>query len=175
MVRTLKTEGIVLKKKSLLNTDKLIIFLTPKYGKITTFAKGIKRITSRRLPHTQTANLVFLQAQRRNDRLYLGETTLLSGFSQIKKDEAKSNCLYLMFFILDRLIPAEQEDERLYRLVKYFLVTLSKNTGATGDFFTDYLNLILSYLGYTHEKKSFNELRFTIEELIHEKFPRISI
>ncbi|MBI4009495.1 recombination protein O N-terminal domain-containing protein, partial [Candidatus Roizmanbacteria bacterium] len=51
MKRTLKTEAIVLRKRSLPNQDKIVTLFTKELGKLNVFAKGIKKITSRRLPH----------------------------------------------------------------------------------------------------------------------------
>ncbi|PIP63744.1 hypothetical protein COW97_01050, partial [Candidatus Roizmanbacteria bacterium CG22_combo_CG10-13_8_21_14_all_34_12] len=56
--RSLKTEAVVLKKKDLLNKDVLISVFSQDLGRLTLFAKGIKKITSRRSPHLQTGNLV---------------------------------------------------------------------------------------------------------------------
>ena len=58
MKRTIKTEAVVLRKRSLPNQDAIVTLFTKELGKINTIAKGIKKITSRRLPHTQTANLI---------------------------------------------------------------------------------------------------------------------
>ncbi|MBI4226632.1 DNA repair protein RecO, partial [Candidatus Roizmanbacteria bacterium] len=58
MKRTIKTEAIVLRKRSLPNQDTIVTLFSKKIGKVNAFAKGIKKITSRRLPHVQTANLI---------------------------------------------------------------------------------------------------------------------
>ena len=42
--RTLKTEAIVLRKRSLPNQDVIVTLLTKELGKINTIAKGIKKI-----------------------------------------------------------------------------------------------------------------------------------
>ncbi|MEK7109728.1 MAG: DNA repair protein RecO, partial [Patescibacteria group bacterium] len=71
--RSLKTEAIVLKKKDLLNKDVLISLFTQDLGRLTIFAKGVKKITSRRSPHLQTGNLINVLISHKNDHYYLQE------------------------------------------------------------------------------------------------------
>ena len=94
MIRSLKTEAIVLRKKDLLNRDVLISFFSQNLGRLTVFAKGIKKITSRRSPHLQTGNLINVLLSHKSDRFYLQESQLISGFSELKKDEGKVRQLY---------------------------------------------------------------------------------
>ena len=50
MTRNLKTEAIVLKKKDLLNKDVLISLFTQDLGRLTIFAKGVKKSPAGVLP-----------------------------------------------------------------------------------------------------------------------------
>src|SRR3990167_8803534 len=100
MMRSLKTEAIVLKKKDLLNRDILISFFTKDLGRLTVFAKGVKKITSRRSPHLQTGNLINVIISHKNDRYYLQESQLISGFSELKKDEDKVKQLNFYLFLI---------------------------------------------------------------------------
>ena len=175
MKRTIKTEAIVLRKRSLPNQDKIITLFTKEQGKIKAFAKGIKKITSRRLPHVQTANLIKAVIYKKDDRFYLQETNLISGFSQIKKDSHKVQLLYLFLFVIERLLPENQLETAVYKLVMSFLVELSKSDNQDGSLSARYLNKILKLLGYSKEDKSYNELISSIEEIIHEKMPDLHI
>ena len=171
MTRSLKTEAIVLRKKDLLNQDVLISFFSQDLGRLKVFEKGVKKITSRRSPHLQTGNLINVIISHKNDRYYLQESQLISGFSELKKDEDKVKQLYFFLFILDRLLPENQKEERAYNLTKKFLIDLSHPSGKKRLSLLYYLNKLMSLLGYLHEDKNFNELRFLIEEIINEKIP----
>ncbi len=175
MTRSLKTEAIVLRKKDLLNRDVLISFFTQDLGRLTVFAKGVKKITSRRSPHLQTGNLINVIINHKNDRYYLQESQLISGFSELKKDEDKIKQLYLFLFILDRLLPENQKEERAYNLTKKFLINLSHPSGKKKLSLLYYLNKLMSFLGYLHQTKNFNELKFFIEEIINEKIPSLPL
>lgn len=171
MIRHLKTETIVLRKKDLLNKDVLISFFTKELGKLTVLAKGVKKITSRRSPHLQTGNLINILLSQKNDRYYLQESQLISGFSELKKAENKVRELYSFLFILDRLLPENQKEEHVYNLTKKFIIDLSNPDEKARIGLSKYLNKLMGSLGYLHEEKNLPELRSLIQEIIDEKIP----
>ena len=174
MSRSLKTEAIILKKKDLLNKDVLISVFSQDLGRLTLFAKGIKKITSRRSPHLQTGNLVNILVSHKNERYYLQESELLSGFSELKKDEKKVSNLYLFLFVLERLLPEQQKETKAYNLTKNFLIDLSKST-KPNSIAVKYLSDIMMQLGYLDKKVNFPELKSLIEEIINEKIPLLQL
>lgn len=171
MFRTIKTEAIVLKKKSLLNKDYLVTMFSETEGKIKTMAKGVKKITSRRLSHLQTGNLIETIINKKAERLYLQETKLISAFSKIKDSQIKTGYLYYFLFILERLMAEGQKDFSAYNLLRKFLIELSENNQFTEVKLDQYVNRLIQDLGYTKENKSSSELRLIIEEIINEKLP----
>ncbi|MFH0979600.1 MAG: DNA repair protein RecO [Candidatus Roizmanbacteria bacterium] len=174
MVRSFKTEALVLRKKSLLHKDILVSLFSETDGKVNVFAKGVKKLTSRRSPHLQTGNLINVQLHKKNDRIYLEESNLVSGFSELKKDQEKVNILYQFFFVLERILPEHQKEEAVYNLTKSFLVKLSKSA-SNYDILAVYFNKLLKLLGYTKESHDIIELEAIISELINEKLPSFSI
>lgn len=174
MLKTLKTEAIVLKKRNLLGKDVLISLFTETDGKIIAVAKGLRKITSKRSPHLQTGNLIKIQLNRKKDRSYLEETSLISGFSEIKKDERKINILYQFFFVLDRLLPENQKENTVYQLTKSFLIKLSQKT-LNNNILSIYLNKVLKALGYLKKDYTIEKLKKIIFDLINEKMPFFDI
>lgn len=174
MIRSLKTEAIVLKKKDLLNKDVLISLFTQDLGRLTIFAKGVKKITSRRSPHLQTGNLINILISHKNDHYYLQESQMLSGFSELKKDENKVEQLYMFLFVLDRLLPEQQKETKIYNLTKNFLIDLSKSF-KSGTIIIKYLTEAMKLMGYLDKKVSKAELKSLIEEIINEKIPPLPL
>lgn len=175
MTRFLKTEALVLKKRNLLNKTVILTLFTEKYGRLNVVAFGIGKITSRRLSYGQTGNLIAALIYKKNDRFYLQETQLISGFSQIKDNPQKINYLYLFFFVLDRLLPENQKEASVYQLTKKFLINLSQSSAVNKLILTKYLNKALILLGYLKDERSFEEIKFFIEQLLHEKIPSLKL
>lgn len=175
MPRQVKTEGFVLKKKSLPSKDNIITLFTQDFGKINVFAKGVKTITSKRLPHLQTGNLITATVSNTSDRRYLQETVLISGFSHIKKDPHKLSFTYLLFFIIDRLLPEEQREDQEYALLKKYIFTLADEKNVPDiRYLQQTIQKLLTNLGYldeTDHEMDIEELKPVIEGLINEKLP----
>lgn len=170
MVKSIKTEAFVLKKKELLGKDLLVSLFTKEVGKIVSIAKGVKKITSRRSPHIQTGNLIKAQLNSREKSYYLENSSLISGFSNLKKTPEKIKTLYQFFFVLEKLLPEHQKESIVYNLTRSFLVKLSKST-TKEDILSLYLNKILKAFGYIKETHHLNELEAIIFDLINRKMP----
>lgn len=173
-MRSIKSEAIVLKKKDLLGKDILVFLFSKSDGKIVAIVKGVKKITSRRAPHLQTGNLLNIYLNKKNDISYLEKTSLLSGFSELKKNNEKVNILYQYFFVLERLLPEHQKEEDVYNLTKSFLIKLSQLI-SNDNILSLYLNKLLKALGYTKEDHEMSELKEIISDLIDEKLPLFNI
>lgn len=173
-VRSLKTEAIVLKKKDLLNKDVLISLFTSEFGRLMVMAKGIKKLTSRRSPHLQTGNLINILVSHKNDYYFLQESQIISGFADLKKEETKVKQLYSLLFVLDRLLPEQQKEAKIYNLTKNFLIDLSKSLKSE-NIIVQYLTDIMLSLGYLDQKVNDIELKSIIEEIINEKIPSLNI
>lgn len=175
MSRAFKSEGIVLKKRNLPSQDIIVTIFSKEMGKIRVLAKGVKKISSKRLPHLQTGNIIEGVIYHSSEkRLYLQETTLISGLSQVKKDPKKMSFLYFYFHIIDRLLPENQQELEIYDAVKRFLIDLSKSK-ATISLLEKHLNILLKKLGYINKDGSLDELHKLVEELMNEKVSLIII
>lgn len=175
MSKFFKTEAIVLKKINLLGKDLLIIFFSKKLGKISVFSKGVKKITSKRLPHLQTGNLLNILLTKNKERFYLKETSLISVFSQIKKDQKKINFLYQYLFVLEKLLPENQKEEEVYQITKSFLIYLSRKKDYQEKILEIYLNKTLKKLGYIKKDEKIKTLKKIIFDLTNEKIPSFII
>lgn len=171
MSKLLKTRAFLLKKKTLLQSDELISLFTLETGKIIAIAKGVKKITSKRAPHIQTGNLIEATLMLRQERYYLQDTKLISGFYQLKQDQNKIRYLYTILFILDRLLPELEPEQRVFKLLQKFLAELTRQEFSNPEF-RNYLQQLLTLLGYEHEQKPLEDLLSDVEAIIHQKIPR---
>src|SRR3990167_6479602 len=94
-MRAHKTEGIVLKRKSLAEADRIITVFSKHYGKISLMAKGVRKITSRRSPHIELLNY--------------------SKFSILKKDLKKIGYAYHICELVDSLCAENQESQQIFK------------------------------------------------------------
>lgn len=171
MARRVKTEALVVKKQELLGTDIFVTLLTFEFGKLRVLAKGVKTLSSKRLPHLQTANLIEAVLYKKEDKTYLQETALISGFTKIKNSQQKISVIYYVLFVLDRILPENQKEEEIYNETKKFMITLSRKDHLSNSDLEIYLFHILKRLGYVQDRMSLQLVNYVIEELINEKVP----
>ncbi len=163
-------EGIILVKRKILHSDVVIVILTHHFGKIALLAKGVQKITSKRISALQTGNIVRIIFSEKHDSLrYLSSVELISHLSPIKKDLAKLQYLYTLLFMFERLLPDSQKDPNVYNLCKTILVRLAK--AKTNEFqMTGAMSEILSILGYGG-CKSYEECVTMTEDIMGKKLP----
>lgn len=167
-------EGIVLVKKQILHSDVLIILLTHHFGKIALLAKGIQKITSKRISALQTGNIVKVIFSEKNNTLrYLSSVELISHLSAIKKDLAKMQHLYVLLFMFERLLPDSQKDPSTYRICKKLLIRLAREK-TDAFFLTQAMSEVLVQLGYG-SCNSYDECVTVTEEIIGKKMPSMLV
>lgn len=175
MYRTHRDEGIILKKTLYPDQKVRLQIFSKTTGKLNMTAYGVKKITSRRLAHLETGNLIKFTYSEKEGRLTLQETEIVYTYSKVKNDLNKLKMLYLLFFILQRLLPEEQEEEGVYLHVKQFMKDLNNKKLANQDLETE-LKWFFLHSGYIDEKTlqspTFSVNAFT-EELLGRKLPNL--
>ncbi len=123
----IETEGLILKNYNLSDADKIVVFMTEKYGIIRGVAKGAKRLKSKfggSLEPYSIVNLSYYQKEERE----------LVSIEQIELErsffKAASNILFLQKFgylaeLLIEFSPPHDPNERLYKMAKVCLETAS--------------------------------------------------
>lgn len=172
MSLTQKAKGYVLKRKSMPGKDSVITVFTEEFGKRVFFAKGVRSASSKRSAHIQTGNLIEVLFSNSSSLTLLKQTNLVSGFSTIKTDLNRIQHLYLICFVLDRILPEEQPEKEIYdqysRLMNY-LARVDKASFKTSVVYGS-LAAITRMLGYEPHFTDKRLISF-IEELIDEKVP----
>lgn len=117
-MRTIKTEGIVIKRKNLGEADRILTVITPHEGKISIKAAGVRKITSRRSAHIELLNHASLHLYKGRGMHVLTEVKMLNDYAKIKQDFTKVGLAYHLCELIDGLCPEGQENSTVYYLLK---------------------------------------------------------
>jgi DNA repair protein RecO (recombination protein O) len=151
------TVGLILKRRDFGEADRVLTVLTQRYGKISVIAKGVRKITSRRAGNIEVLNLVKLHMFKAKSYT-LSEAEAVETFDELKTNLTLSTTAFHIIELIDRLVPEEQKNERLFDLAVAILKILEENPRQI--FVRAFEVKILGILGFWgHE---------TIEELDHE-------
>ncbi|MFH1601815.1 MAG: DNA repair protein RecO [Candidatus Shapirobacteria bacterium] len=118
--------GFVVGQSDLGEQDLLLSLLTKKRGKILVKAKGLRKITSKRLGVLQTGNLVKGQVHPKGDFFTLGEVELISSPIGLRKDLVGLGMVLTMSELINRLLPEREENQSVYHLYENTLRHLEK-------------------------------------------------
>jgi len=172
MAIIIKTEAVVIKKVSLLNRDYSVFFFTREKGKLMAVAKGAKKLTSRRMTHLQTGNLLEVSLHSYKSHYYIRDSKLVTLLSAVKENLPKSRYLYFFLYLIDRLLPQEQQEIGVYQLMKGFFSGLHRAKAFDQYQMAQYFSRLLVLLGYGNDGMTFDEAVAVTENLIGEKLPR---
>lgn len=126
-MRNYKTEGIIIKRRNIGETDRIITVFTGHFGKIQVKAVGVRKIISRRAAHVELLNFSTLTLYKGRGLPILIEAATLKSFYQIKDDLTKVGFAYHICELVDGLCPENQENRVTFRLLKDTLTKLSGN------------------------------------------------
>jgi DNA repair protein RecO (recombination protein O) len=125
-MRHLRTEGIVIKRKNYGEADRILTILTRDHGKISVKAAGVRKITSRRSSHIELLNHVAMGLYKAHAFPVLTEAKMIEDFEPIKKDFSKVGLAYHLCELIDGLCPENQENAKVFFLLRNFLTQLSQ-------------------------------------------------
>ncbi|MBU4017301.1 DNA repair protein RecO, partial [Patescibacteria group bacterium] len=145
-MRLFKTEGIIIKRRNYGEADRLLTVLTKNTGKIQVKATGIRKITSRRSPHVELLNHSVLGLYRGRSYPILTECETIDNFSPIKNSLEKIGHAFHLCELVDCLCPENQENTKVFFLLKNILINLSLDNPVSIREFEIELLIILGYL-----------------------------
>lgn len=116
-MRTLRIDGIILKRQNVGEADRILTVLTKELGKIQIKAKGVRKITSKRASHIEPLNMCTLSLYRGQSLPVLTEVISLENFSELKQDLTKIGFAYHLCELIDGLCPPNEENRRVFSLL----------------------------------------------------------
>src|SRR4030042_3980966 len=123
---TYREEGIVVRKKDFGEADKILNIYTRDRGRITAFAPGARRITSRKASATElfTHGIYFLSEGKNMDTIT--ESEVLNSFYPLRDDLQKAALAFYLAELLAFLLPEGQPNYPIYRLFLESVSLLSR-------------------------------------------------
>jgi len=143
----IKTEGIILKKSDLGETDRLLTIYTKDFGKIKVLAKGIKKLNSKLRYHLEPLNYSYLILVEGKSFRIIKDAVLMDQFLNIRRDLKKIGRTFDLMRLLDDLIIDEEQDENIWTLCLTTLYQINKREEVS-FIVRDFRNNLIKLLGY---------------------------
>lgn len=169
-MRTYKTEGIIIKRRNIGEADRLLTVFSKKNGKVHVKAVGVRKITSRRSPHTELLNLSRFTLYQGRGMPIVTEVETVIDFSPLKENLTKIGFAYHICELIDGLCPENQENNSVFTLLHNTLRRLAKE-GDIDAIVHDFEIELLTLLGFWPKYRPTHSLDtlFFIENILERK------
>lgn len=170
MIRTRKTEGIILKRSNLGEADRILVIYSKHYGKIRAIAKGIRKVTSRKAGSLELFNHTLLFFIKGRNLDLISEAQTINSFKSWRKDLRKICMAYYFCELVDKLTPDEQENRLVFELLKESLDNLE--AGGSLRLIRGFEERLLEELGFGVPpvvRKTPGSLKTYIESIIEKR------
>jgi len=171
-MRSIKAEGIVIKRRNIQEADRILTIFTKYQGKIQISAKGVRKITSRRGSHIELLNQVIIGLHQGRHLPILTEIETLQSFENIKNELDKVGLAYHICELVDGLLPEGQENTLIYDLLLTTLQKLEDETDNCLLLVHGFEVELLAMLGYWQkdvQSTSVGNLQYFIENILERR------
>jgi|SRR6185369_6077154 len=145
-----QSKGIVIGRTNFGEADRVVRFFTPDRGKLSTVAKGVRKIKSRLGGHLELFGEVSLMLAPGHNLDVVTSARLLWYPHELTGDYQRLSLAFMVATMTDRLTEPDQPAPALYGVIREALEAL--NAGATGELIELWFKLrLLDTLGYRPE------------------------
>lgn len=121
------TESIVINKRNHKDSNLQITLLSPKLGKISCLAIGVKNIKSSRLGALQLGNIIKCSLYTKNNFYWIAEAKASDSFLNSPKTLTQLNLLFYFLEIINQLIVEGQSVIDIYPTIKKIITAINQN------------------------------------------------
>lgn len=148
--RLYSTEAVILKRKNLGETDRILTIFTKEFGKMRVIAKGVRRITSRRAPSLEPFSHVVLYLYKGKTWDHVTDVTVIHAYSTIGQNIDFISRGYYVCELVDSLLPDKQEHQDIFDLLITTLTHVSIDQDWESASFARDLLTMLGFLSENH-------------------------
>ena len=105
--------ALIIKKKNIFETDQMVTFISPTFGKITCLAKGNRRLHSKKMTILQSGNLAKIYLIKGKNLLLLTQAESISSLDNNYSLHIKKNILQFLE-ILDQIMVEQEIEHFIY-------------------------------------------------------------
>lgn len=146
----LKTQGLVLRTLDFRETSRIAWFFTRDYGKVSGILKGIRKDPGKfgtSLELFSLNDIVYYQ-YRNSDLHLISQCDLKDFFLPIRRDLKKSLAAAYVLELVQKIMPAEEKNVKIYELLLDFLAALESRPGDVNPLVYHFQIKTLLYSGF---------------------------
>ncbi len=151
--RTFNAAGIVLKRKKIGETDRLVTLLTQEQGKILSVAKGVRKLSSSKRAFLEPGNYVQAHFVITKSLPLLIQAKLIEDCAAIRTSLTEIRKLTQFLEVLEKLFVEEELEDKLFKQALNLRQGIVKKT-LTNSQIKAGLGHVIQQLGYRHPNET---------------------
>jgi recombinational DNA repair protein (RecF pathway) len=151
--KTFSTNGIVLKRTNVGETDRIVVLLTQDFGKLACVAKGVRKLSSSKRAFLEPGNYVRGFFVPTKSLPLLTQATLIEDCSSLERSLVRMRQITQVLEIFEKLFVEQELDEETFARALHLRARVVANQ-ATGGFIRTQLRQIIMSLGYQDPEDS---------------------
>ncbi len=128
--RTIRTEGVILRRKNFGETDRLLTVFTRKLGRVSVIAKGVRKPTSRKTGHVEPFMRSALLIAKGKNLYILTQAETIDAYMPLREDLTGIGYGAYVVELLDAFTYEEGANLTIYKLLTSTLERLSRGDAA---------------------------------------------
>ena len=161
-----KTQGIIIKKSNLGETDRLLTVYTENFGKILVKAKAVRKNQAKLKGHLEPFFLSYLMFARGKNLDIVTNAETIENFYLLRQSLSALAAAYYLAELVDRLIAGPEKDGDIWSLLLSSFEKLNQKNPDIKIIIREFENSLLKFLGYGESQK---DSPFFIKSLIGQK------
>lgn len=173
-----ETHAIVLKRRNVAETDRMLTIFSKEYGRMRVYARGVRRVHSRRSAYLEVFSHTLFILHRGKTWDSVSEAAPKHAFSALRQSLSLVSHAYYLCELVDALLPERQEHRDVYTLLLGALTALNDIKGNDPVEVSEQFALeLLRILGYLARDRTIpsGQIEPYIERIIEKRLraPRI--
>jgi len=168
-----KTEGIIIKRVDLGETDRLLTIYTKDFGKLLVRAKAIKKSQAKLKGHLELFVHSYLMIAQGKNLDIITNAETIESFPYLHRHLPNLAASYYLADCLDKLIAGPERDPRIWHLLLESLRGLSPERGQSPQtpelIIKNFEKQLLEFLGYGQQKDFLSFVQSLLNQKIHSK------
>lgn len=160
MIRSYKTEAIILSRRNSGEADKLLTVFSKEFGKKQLLARGIRKVASRRAPYLEPFSYVAMQVYKGKSIDIVTEVESIETFALLRKRLERIGFGFIALELTERLTAEHQESEVIFIALLAFIGELSRQQTTRNkaqEMLSNYKKFLLTHLGFLAEQTTHTE------------------
>ena len=154
-----KYTGIILKKRNVGETDRILTIYTLENGKVRSLAKGVRKPHAKLAATLENIILADITIERTRGLGKITGSIIENNFTALKKDCQATLEVFSALNLFDKLVDFESPDQKVFHLLRDYLIAADSCAAKSNNDKQFLLRLgfvikLLHELGYTLEVKS---------------------